>query len=109
VEARLANISPCLIGMEACVGAHHLGSPCARLSASCARNCPPSLRRAPMPCRHACCVQDRSPPARRNHLQRTAGPYIRVKAGRTRIEQMSYAVRPTTDIRQCYLAGALSL
>ena len=24
VEARLANISPCLIGMEACVGAHHL-------------------------------------------------------------------------------------
>src|ERR1700716_4728815 len=24
VEARLANIAPCLIGMEACVGAHHL-------------------------------------------------------------------------------------
>jgi transposase len=24
VEGRLANISPCLIGMEACVGAHHL-------------------------------------------------------------------------------------
>jgi transposase len=23
VEARLANMSPCLIGMEACVGAHH--------------------------------------------------------------------------------------
>ena len=23
VEARLANLSPCLIGMEACVGAHH--------------------------------------------------------------------------------------
>ncbi len=23
VEARLANIPPCLIGMEACVGAHH--------------------------------------------------------------------------------------
>jgi transposase len=23
-EARLANIPPCLIGMEACVGAHHL-------------------------------------------------------------------------------------
>ena len=143
VEARLANIPPCLIGMEACVGAHHLsrklaslghdarlmpakyvrpyskgqkndfndadaiaeavqrptmkfvatktaeqldlqalhrvrerlvsqrtgiinqirafmldaGSPCARGSASCARNCPPSLRRAPMrshkPCREA--------------------------------------------------------
>ena len=24
VEARLANLRPCLIGMEACVGAHHL-------------------------------------------------------------------------------------
>jgi transposase len=24
VEARFANISPCLIGMEACIGAHHL-------------------------------------------------------------------------------------
>jgi transposase len=24
VERRLANLSPCLIGMEACVGAHHL-------------------------------------------------------------------------------------
>jgi transposase len=25
VEARLANMPPSLIGMEACVGAHHLG------------------------------------------------------------------------------------
>ena len=24
VEARLANLPPCRIGMEACVGAHHL-------------------------------------------------------------------------------------
>ena len=24
VEARLVNLQPCLIGMEACVGAHHL-------------------------------------------------------------------------------------
>ena len=24
VEARLANMPPCLIGMEPCVGAHHL-------------------------------------------------------------------------------------
>src|SRR6266566_8605037 len=24
VEARLANLTPCLIGMAACVGAHHL-------------------------------------------------------------------------------------
>ena len=146
VEARLANMPPCLIGMEACVGAHHLSRKLkalghdARLmpakyvrpyskgqkndfrdaeaiaeavqrptmkfvatktaeqldlqalhrvrerlvwqrtgiinqirafmlergiavrqgSASCARNCPPSLRRRPMPCRHACCVSSRS-------------------------------------------------
>ena len=26
VETRLANLPPCLIGMEACVGAHHLSS-----------------------------------------------------------------------------------
>jgi hypothetical protein len=26
VEARFANLPPCLIGMEACVGAHHLGA-----------------------------------------------------------------------------------
>jgi transposase len=31
VEARLANIPPCLIGMEACVGAHHLGRKLASL------------------------------------------------------------------------------
>jgi transposase len=24
IEARLSNVPPCLIGMEACVGAHHL-------------------------------------------------------------------------------------
>jgi hypothetical protein len=147
VEARLANLAPCLIGMEACVGAHHLsrklgslgndvrlmpakhvrpyskgqkndfndaeaiaeavqrpmmkfvatktaeqldlqalhrvrerlvsqrtdtssirfapscwnaGPPYAGASASCARNCPPSLRRAPMLFRHACCVSSRT-------------------------------------------------
>jgi transposase len=32
VEARLANIAPCLIGMEACVGAHHLCRKLASLS-----------------------------------------------------------------------------
>src|SRR5476649_931513 len=31
VEARLANMSPCLIGMEACVGAHHLSRKLASL------------------------------------------------------------------------------
>src|SRR5262245_33631932 len=25
IEVRLANLAPCLVGMEACVGAHHLG------------------------------------------------------------------------------------
>ena len=30
IEARLANLPPCLIGMEACVGAHHL---CRKLKA----------------------------------------------------------------------------
>ncbi len=31
VEARLANMPPCLIGMEACVGAHHLSRKLNRL------------------------------------------------------------------------------
>src|ERR1700757_3529461 len=31
VEARLANIPPCLIGIEACVGAHHLSRKLASL------------------------------------------------------------------------------
>jgi transposase len=35
VEARLANLPPCLIGMEACVGAHHLSR---KLQAVCAEN-----------------------------------------------------------------------
>ena len=47
IRARLANMSPCLIGMEACVGAHHcwasrtpasLDRPCAR------RRCPSAGR-----------------------------------------------------------------
>jgi transposase len=40
VEARFANMPPCLIGMEACVGAHHLSrklkSRSARLFSDCA-------------------------------------------------------------------------
>ena len=31
VEARFANMPPCLIGMEACVGAHHLSRRLQRL------------------------------------------------------------------------------
>ena len=31
VEARFANMPPCLIGMEACVGAHHLSRSLRRL------------------------------------------------------------------------------
>ena len=44
VEARLANMPPCLIGMEACVGAHHLsfkpnslGHDARRMPAKCVR------------------------------------------------------------------------
>ena len=33
IEARLANLPPCLIGMEACVGAHHLARKLAALRA----------------------------------------------------------------------------
>jgi len=31
VEARFANMPPCMIGMEACVGAHHLSRKLNRL------------------------------------------------------------------------------
>ena len=31
IEVRLANTPPCLIGMEACVGAHHLSRSCKHL------------------------------------------------------------------------------
>jgi hypothetical protein len=34
VKARLANLPPCLIGMEACVGAHHLSRKLKRVSDS---------------------------------------------------------------------------
>ena len=43
-------------------------------------------------------MQDRSPPARRNHLQRTTGPYIRVKMRNTRKEQIISASPLSTDI-----------
>jgi transposase len=34
VETRLANLPPCLIGMEACVGAHHLNRRTVTLTAA---------------------------------------------------------------------------
>src|SRR5258708_25462602 len=37
-------------------------------------------------------MRDRSPPARRNHLQRTAGPYIWVKTGKAQCEDMFSAL-----------------
>src|SRR5882724_4477102 len=43
-------------------------------------------------------MQDRSPPARRNHLQRTAGPYIGVKLRRAQPEQLFSGVPLLTDI-----------
>jgi hypothetical protein len=45
-------------------------------------------------------MQDRSPPARRNHLQRTAGPYIRVnRVGRApgrQARQLAKEAEPAT-------------
>ena len=41
IRARLANIAPCLIGMEACVGAHHSAAGCIHLATtlgSCQRS-----------------------------------------------------------------------
>jgi hypothetical protein len=46
-------------------------------------------------------MQDRSPPARRIHLQRTAGPYIGVKLRRTHCEQMSSGLPLKADIARC--------
>jgi hypothetical protein len=45
VEARLANPQPCLIGMEACVGAHHLSRKLQNLDTSvgCVCSCLPLL------------------------------------------------------------------
>ena len=48
VEARFANMPPCLIGMEACVGAHHLSRKLASLGPRCqvdaGQICPPLLQ-----------------------------------------------------------------
>src|SRR5215472_14536964 len=41
IEARLANLPPCLIGMEACVGAHHLSRKLQALG--------PSPKKSPFP------------------------------------------------------------
>jgi transposase len=40
VEARLANLPPCLIGMEACVGAHHLSRKLQMLGHDARLTCP---------------------------------------------------------------------
>src|SRR3954463_15377478 len=37
VEARFANMSPCLFGIEACVGAHHLSRKLQGAGARCAQ------------------------------------------------------------------------
>jgi hypothetical protein len=44
-------------------------------------------------------MQDRSPPARRNHLQRTVGPYMRVKNGSDRAKTACplYPHEPTSS------------
>ena len=38
IEARLANMPACLIGMEACVGAHHRSPPSSRTRGGFCRN-----------------------------------------------------------------------
>src|SRR6202048_5455991 len=43
-------------------------------------------------------MQDRSPPARRNHLQRAAGPYSWVNLRRTQNEHMFSALPSNSDI-----------
>src|SRR6202022_3434908 len=40
-------------------------------------------------------------PARRNHLQRTAGPYMWVKTGKAQCEHMFSALPLRADIAQC--------
>jgi len=52
-------------------------------------------------------MQDRSPPARRNHLQRTAGPYIWVKLGRTQYEHMFSALH--LELGHCSMQAALRI
>jgi transposase len=49
VEARLANLQPCLIGMEACVGAHHLSRKLQALGHD-ARLMPATPRQLPKRC-----------------------------------------------------------
>ena len=39
IEARFANIPPCLVGMEACVGAHHLSRKRPRCPANASEVC----------------------------------------------------------------------
>ena len=88
VESRLANMPPCLVGMEACVGAHHLarrlislGHNARLMPAKYVRpyakgqkndfndaeaiteasvSCAPSCR--PMPCRRVSCASSRTSP-----------------------------------------------
>jgi len=43
-------------------------------------------------------MQDHSPPARRNHLQRTAGPYTWVTSDKTHIEHNESALTLTADM-----------
>jgi hypothetical protein len=54
VEARFANMPPCLIGMEACVGAcWNAASQCDRGNASCEQSCRAFWPRPPMCYRRA--------------------------------------------------------
>jgi hypothetical protein len=45
LETRLANLRPCLIGMEACVGAHHLSRKLRMCASAGGRFMPPLVGR----------------------------------------------------------------
>jgi hypothetical protein len=80
-EARLANIPPCLVPNQ---NARALISMMAR--SKCSNQRPDTL------------MQDRSPPARRNHLQRAAGPYIRVNRVGLTVDRVLPVPPPSTDV-----------
>ena len=60
VEARLANMPPCLIGTEACVGAHHLSRKLRSLAMTHGQLLPTSWRGSPGLCWHKSAAMKRA-------------------------------------------------
>jgi transposase len=82
VETRLANLPPCLIGVEACVGAHHLSRKLQLLGHDDrlmpAKYVRPYSKGQKNDFRDAEAITRPHQPSRQSLLHRTAGPYIRV-------------------------------